>query len=411
MKIFNISKKTLKNFSYLSVAHITVMFIGLISSVIWTRYTSTEIYGKYQLLVSFISIVGVFSIPGFGMSAQLSSAQIKHGNLKLLFRKKVLWSLISSMLLVSIGSYYQFFKDDAQMAYMLYIVSAIYPFYNLHSIWESWINGIGEFKKLSIIQIYFSIFNVSILTIGLIYINNIYLVILLIFAGIGISNIVILKYFLKKIKNIEIDNDLIHYGYLLSGSMFIPVLLSFDKLLISEYLSFSDVAIYSVALIFPLQIKVLYGIINRLISPHISSASSIEEAWQYLKPKMFSITILFAVIGIIGFYSLEYVINLIFTDKYQNSIKYAEWLWLSLAITIPPVYMANILRAQKIIKFSYYFESFNAIIKFTLFLVLLPIFKLWGVIYALIISYIFSSIFFITYFNIELNKERRKIDV
>ena len=92
--MFKVSKLTLKNFSYLTNAHILILIIGVITSAIWTRYTTVEIYGKYQLVMSFISIVAVLSIPGFSMSAQLSAAKEKQVILPLHPRtKKILENL------------------------------------------------------------------------------------------------------------------------------------------------------------------------------------------------------------------------------------------------------------------------------------------------------------------------------
>jgi O-antigen/teichoic acid export membrane protein len=355
-------------------------------------------------MLSFISMVAIFSIPGFSMSAQISAAKEKHGNLKLLFRKKIYWSFISTIVLATIGLYYQIFKNDMQIAYMVYIASFIYPLYNLRSIWESWLTAIGEYKKLSLIQIWFSLVGLISLSISLVLIGNIYLVIIITFTAIAISNILIIKYFQNRTLNDIEDDDLISYGYQLSWAMIIPVILSFDKLIISEYLSMEDVAIYSVAMIFPLYIKTLYSIINRLITPHITSAKSIQEAWKYLKPKLIKISILFFFMGVIGFYSIEYAINIIYTSKYQESGLYAKWLWLVLAFAVPATYLANILRAQQILKFSYYFEAFNSIGKVGLFLILIPAYELWGAVYGILFINILSSIFFISYFKYELKK-------
>ena len=403
--MFKVSKVTLKNFSYLTNAHILILIIGVITSAIWTRYTTVEIYGKYQLVMSFISIVAVLSIPGFSMSAQLSAAKEKHGNLEILFKKKIYISFISTVILVGIGLYYQIFKNDEEIAYMLYIVSFIYPFYNLRSIWESWLTAIGEYKKLSIIQINYALIGLLSLVISLIIIENIYLVILITFGSVAIANVFIIKYFQKRIVNNTKDDELINYGYKLSWAMIIPVVMSFDKLIISEYLTIEDVAIYSIAMLFPSYVKTLYSIISRIITPSISSANSIKEAWKYLKPKLLRISILFFIIGIVGFFTIEYLIHLLYTDKYSESAIYAKWLWIFIVLAVPATYLADILRVQQKLSFSYYFEAFNSLGKVSLLLVLLPIYQLWGAVYGVFIMNILSTLFFVLYFRYEYSKE------
>lgn len=403
--MFKVSKVTLKNFSYLTNAHILILIIGVVTSAIWTRYTTVEIYGKYQLMMSFISIVAVLSIPGFSMSAQLSAAKEKHGNLEILFRKKISFSFISTVILVGIGLYYQIFKNDEEIAYMLYIVSFIYPFYNLRSIWESWLTAIGEYKKLSVIQINYALIGLLSLVISLIIIENIYLVILITFGSVAIANVFIIKYFQKRIVNNTKDDELINYGYKLSWAMIIPVVMSFDKLIISEYLTIEDVAIYSIAMLFPSYVKTLYSIISRLITPAISSANSIKEAWKYLKPKLLKISILFFIIGIVGFFTIEYLIHILYTDKYSESAVYAKWLWLFITLGTPVTYLADILRAQKRLKFEYISYFVVPIIKILGFIILLPRFDLWGMVYAIAITNIFTIFYYILYFNYEYKNE------
>lgn len=403
--MFKVSKVTLKNFSYLTNAHILILIIGVVTSAIWTRYTTVEIYGKYQLMMSFISIVAVLSIPGFSMSAQLSAAKEKHGNLEILFRKKISFSFISTVILVGIGLYYQIFKNDEEIAYMLYIVSFIYPFYNLRSIWESWLTAIGEYKKLSVIQINYALIGLLSLVISLIIIENIYLVILISFSSVAVANVFIIKYFQKKIVNKTKDDELINYGYKLSWAMIIPVVMSFDKLIISEYLTIKDVAIYSIAMLFPSYVKTLYSIISRLITPAISSANSIKEAWKYLKPKLLKISILFFIIGIVGFFTIEYLIHILYTDKYSESAVYAKWLWLFITLGTPVTYLADILRAQKRLKFEYISYFVVPIIKILGFIILLPRFDLWGMVYAIAITNIFTIFYYILYFNYEYKNE------
>lgn len=403
--MFKISKVTLKNFSHLANAHILILIIGIITSAIWARYTTVEVYGKYQLMLSFISIVTVLSIPGFSMSAQLSAAKEKYGNLGILYKKKIYFSFISTIVLVGIGLYYQLFKNDEELAYMLYITSFIYPFYNLSSIWESWLTAIGEYKKLSIIQISYALVGLVSLIISLIIIENIYLVILITFTTISIANIFIIKYFQNRVINNTKDNELIDYGYKLSWAMIIPVVMSFDKLIISEYLTIQDVAIYSIAMLFPSYVKILYSIVKRLITPGISSANTIKEAWVYLKPKLLKISVLFLIIAIIGFFTIEYLIQLLYTDKYNESAIYAKWLWIFIVFGVPVSYLADILRAQKRLKFEYISYFIVPFIKISSFFILLPKFGLWGMVYAIGITNLFTILYYLFYFKYELNHE------
>ncbi|RXK00097.1 hypothetical protein CRU98_02795 [Arcobacter sp. CECT 8986] len=399
----------IKNISYLTFTQIFIVFVGLLTGMIWSRFGSVEDYGKYQLLMSFVSIVGIFSLPGLGMTAQLSAGKNQHGNLEYIFKKKVLYSIISSFILFFIGNYYLFIKENTDMTYLIYIAACLYPLYNLKALWEGWITATGEFKKLSLIQIYFSLITFIALFGSLILTNNIYFVILSIFFAISLSNIIIIKYVQTKRNNDNTDFDLINYGYKLSIPMAIPIIMSLDKILISEYLTIEKVAIYAIAMAFPSFIKSLYLITNRLLSPKFTSSNSISESWKYFKSKFLLIVVFFTTIGLVGFFILDYLIVLLYTDKYLESTLYAKWIFLFTALSVPCSFLGNILRTQKILKFSYYYESFNSFGKLFLILVLIQEYGLWGIVYAISLMNILSIIFFISYFNYELKKERQNV--
>lgn len=406
LKNLKISKETQKNFSYLIFAQVTVMLLGLISTSLWTRFVSVEEFGKYQLLLSLFNVVSLFTFSGLRISSQISSAKNIDGNLRLIVKRKLVFSIIGSVALVGIGIYYYFLKSDILLGHLFFFSALIYPFYNLKTTWDSWINGKSEYKILSIIMVVNAGILLLVLTITILIHNKLIFMAMSVIVVTSILNIFILIYFLKKKRNNKTDKEVISYGYKLSGALVIPGVSYFDKFLISEYLSMREVAIFSIAKIFPQKCKILFTVINRLVLPKISAANTIQEAWRYFRPKLPVITLFFAVIGLSGFLFLEYIIQLFFSQRYVNAGSYAKWLWLFIAISTPATYLGEILRAQKILKFSYYFEISTSVGRFLLYLILLPKYGLWGMIISVVLWNVIAGVFFVVYFAVELNKEK-----
>jgi O-antigen/teichoic acid export membrane protein len=391
-------------FIYLS-SQIIRLGLSIIVSGIWARNTTLEEFGAFQLAISFIALAGIFNFPGLSMAMQLSSAHNKNNNLDLALNRKIKYSFLSSLFLILVGLYFDLTKNNDLVSSLLYISAVFYPLYSLNGLWESWFTGIRKVKRLSLFFILNSLICLLTAYVGLIFIKSIIITVIILLASIGIFNIIILKKFTKEDSGNDKDEKILQYGYTLSGALIIAMLVNLDRFIISEYISLSDVAIYSVAILFASKIKILHATINKLIAPSILKSKTIVQAWSYLKYRLILIWIGFIINGIAGFYFIGDLIVLVFTDRYSDSILYAQWLWLFMSIFRPIIYVANILKAHKIIKFSYYFESINGFGKFLLFLILLPFYQLWGIVYAVLGINIIVLLFTISYFYILYQKE------
>ncbi len=398
-------KRDIKDFITYSMAQLFIIIVSIAISSLWARYTTKDEYGAYQLLLSFVGIFGIFSFPGLGLAMQISSANGKGGNLKLALFAKLKYSLIGSISLLLLGFYYYFYKHDMLLAYLFIISAPIYPLYPLNSLWENWLTGIRKINRLSFYFIVNSIISLCVTSFGLIFLNNIYITVFLLFLSIGILNTLIIGKTIKT-SNTKIDKKDIRYGYIFSGAVVISMLSGLDKFVISEYISLSDVAIYGVAMALVSKIKILYIAINKLMATSILRAKSIKEAWDYIKFRLIFIWLLFAVVGFLGFFYIGDIITIIFTNKYNQSIIYAKWLWLIFALFRPIFYLNHILQTQKKIKISYVIESINSVGKLLLFVLLLPLLHLWGIVYATLIANVIITCVIAVYFYINLKNEK-----
>lgn len=385
-------KKNIIDFFSYSFSQLFTLFISILISAVWARYATVEEYGVYGLLLSFVSIVGIFSFPGLTISMQLSSANGKNGNLHIAVMQKIKYSFIGSSVLLFIAAYYFFMKDNILLSNLLCLVAFFYPFYSLNSLWENWLTGIKKVKKLAFLFILLSLINLVSIVVGLIFLHSVILSVFLLFISISLFNLVVIKvYTLEDKKNTDIDEEILNYGYAYSGAVVISMLVGLDKFIISEYITLADVAIYSVSMLFVSKIKILFITLNKLMAPTILKTKDIVSSWNYIKYKLVYIGLLFIMVAIVGFVWIDDLIVFIFTAKYEEAGVYAKWLWLVVALTRPFYYLNYILKAQKKLKFLYITEMLNSMGKLLLFLVLLPIYSLWGMVYATIMINVLVS--------------------
>ena len=402
-----ISRRKYKFFTLtnLGASQVISIFVGLISGVLITRNVSTEIYGQYQVVLSLIAVISSFCLNGMGQSITISAARRYDGNLLRIMKLKFGAYFLGSVALIVSGILY--YQSQPSLAYGIFAVALLFPFYKLQGIWPVWLKGRGKLNCLALFSIAISLLSLTVLVI-LVFSNNISLHFLLArYIGVPLLfSIGILIYILRNRTNTLEDDDTIKYGLHVSAAYFLGGLVSSDKIIINNYLSASDVAIYAVALTFPLQIKTWYTIFNQMITPNIYKANSVAEAWKYLKNKLAIIILFFLLLGLTGFIVLPILIPLLFSDRYAAAVPYGRWLWLSWALLIPASYLGNVLGAQKKVGFVYGVSIGHPILQFVLYMVLI-VYGLPGMVLARIITRLTLAVVQVGAFFYCLSEERR----
>jgi O-antigen/teichoic acid export membrane protein len=190
-----------------------------------------------------------------------------------------------------------------------------------------------------------------------------------------------------------------------TGASLLAGLVAADKLLLNEYLTITDVAVYSIALIFPQQIKKLFDIFDQFVTPSIYKAKSIAQAWNYLRYKFILISLIFFGIGFGGYFILQVLIPLFFSEQYVAAVPYTRWLWLTFSLSMPPLYLSNILKDQQKVRFGYVSSIGSPLTRFVFYIILLPL-GIWGIVLATIVNYVSNGLFMIGSFFYYLRKER-----
>tara|TARA_B110000008_G_C16932406_1_gene549271 strand:+ start:376 stop:1659 length:1284 start_codon:yes stop_codon:yes gene_type:complete len=407
----NITNDLLKNLSFIMLSKFFILFIGFLTSITWANFSDPDTYGKYLLFISFFVFFNAFSLPGLPTSAQISAAKGYDGNLLIITKTKVFYSTIGSLGFIILGIYYYFEKNDYPLSLLCIISVVFYPFYNLDTIWDSWINSKKEFFKLSILQALISLIIFISIVLTLFFFNNLLVVVFCLLIFKTIINLLVLNYIKKSLStNNRKDQNTIKYGFQLSYALIIPILLmSSERFIISEMLTYKDISIFAISSIFPGIITAFYGVINRIITPYITEATDIIEAYRYLKKFLNLIILFFLIVTIVGYFFIDLIITTFYPKVFQEAITYAQILWIFCGITAPATYLANILRAQKIIKFSIYFEQANSFLKIFLGILMIYFFGLIGLVYTYCIANLFGALLFILYFIYEYKKEYKKV--
>jgi O-antigen/teichoic acid export membrane protein len=158
-----------------------------------------------------------------------------------------------------------------------------------------------------------------------------------------------------------------------------------DKILLWHFLGAAPLAIYFIAVTPPLKIKDAFKTIGELALPKFSQRSK-QELKRSISKKTFKLFLL--IVPIVVFYIiLAPLIYKILFPQYLDSVIYSQVFIISLLL-FPRILLDTSLTAQMRKKDLYLVRTLSPIIQILLLLILLPLYGIWGAIFAILITQI-----------------------
>ena len=84
-----VSTQSILKFSGLFTLRTGGILLGILGSILWTRFVDQEVYGQYKLILSIMAVVSGFCLPGLAEAVMISSAKRYDGNVRRLLAIKI----------------------------------------------------------------------------------------------------------------------------------------------------------------------------------------------------------------------------------------------------------------------------------------------------------------------------------
>lgn len=349
---------------------------GLLLAYLYANWLSREVYGEYQFVIAFLGVVSVFIFPGMGVAIVQALARNKDGIFSrataLLFRTAFLGSIA---LLLSAG-YYLYVKE-ADIAKSLALLAVIFPGYIVMNIWRYYYTGKVQFDALVRISVMLEMVSLFSTLVALFFFPKlVWLVMLGIVFPMPFSLFLVWKLYVKT-RNMDSDEDNIRFGRRISYTVGLSALAAYgDKLILGHFLGFSELAVYSIAMIIPEQAK---GAIASFMVPLLPQYSATEKKSELKDHFIFFTVISVVCVGIL------YILMPIFFDivfpQYVDGISFARFLLIML-LFIPFVLLETFFRSQKKERIVFRANLIGSVTSIFLVVVLVPMFGIIGAIFA-----------------------------
>lgn len=379
-------KYFLKNYSYLTSAQMASLAIGILMSVAFARLLPKETYGQYNYILSVIGILAIFALPGMGTAISRAAARGHDGTLVRGVKEKFKWSILGSVGLIGVGGYY-FLSGSILLGRCFVIASLLFPVFENFQAYNAFLSGKKSFGRRAKYQITVQIFSVLATFLALYFTRNLLIIITVSLASTSLLRGYFLRMTLKNMENQSDEPGAVSFGRHMTLVGIPGTITSYaDQIIIGAFLSFPELATYTIAKGFMNRIKALLDPIPTLTFPKLAEIGE-REAFAEVKKRFLKLVLLVAVVCGIAAAICPYLITFLYSQRYADSGFYAQLLLAALFFGMPvAVINKALLSSQRKIKEIYKLEVFHMVVEMVFLMPLIFKFGLLGVVLAKVAS-------------------------
>lgn len=389
-----------KEGSWISMGRTISMITALGLTYVLANFLPQAVYGQYRFVLSMFGIITAFSLTGLSTSLVQS---VSRGYEKTFFeaiKVHLKWSSVMTLISIIISIYY-FINGNNLLGISMILVALAAPVMQTYTMYSPYLQVKRNFRDDSWYGFWYSVLPAIILTAVTLISNSFLVIIFTYFITYSLITWFINNKVAKSVdQNTNIDHEGISYGKHLSLMNILGgISTHIDKILIFHYLGAVELAIYTIALAIPQQLRTFDRLISSISATRLPNLS-IEQIKKVLPRKSFliflaslAITILYILVAPIFFK--------IFFPNYLDAIFYSQ-IYVLIMLFSPVILLKQTLTAHIRTKELYIMQTVMPIIKITSLFVLLPSFGIIGAIGAIFISE-FARLFMIIFFYRKLN--------
>ncbi len=373
---------------------IGIFLIAFIKMLIFGRWLDQDAYGTYSFILSMIAILAVFSLPGIETSLVKAIAKGKEGTFDLAVKERLKYSLLGSSVSLIIASWY-LYNQNIALASAFIAVALFLPFQSSFKTFSSFWIGKKDFKRQGKYSLASGALVASVMIPVIIFFDNPVIIVLAFLVSHSIfEGIFYLKTSKQKVNN-EVFKEAISFGKSLTVMGAINQFAQHvDKIILWKFFGPVQLAIYSFAQVPIQQVRGVIPI-GSLALPKIGerSAGDMKESIMSKFKKLFFLSVPLAVIGA----SISPYFYKILLPQYVDSIPYFQAFCFLIALS--PFTLLGIALVAEMKKREIYIMQISVpIFKMILFLLLIPLWGIWGVVAAIIAAEMFNKILSLYFF-------------
>lgn len=336
-----------KNGTWVTLRYGVTAFLGLATTILFTRLTSPEVYGMYQFLISLGAFFSFLSLPGLNIAALRSVVLGNDRALLEAVRLSFLSSLFAIPCILAYSFYQDFFGARAIPFYLLGVVALFFPFFYAFNTWYVYYEGRKHFFSVTWRSIFISCATFCTLGIALLFQADIAILLLVYFGTPLFFSILFLVEIASRRKTrrvlLETEGRLdIRYGIAVTGQKFlygfaetVPILL------VGITYGYSDLAFFQIAFFIFTTVSGYIGALSALYLPKFFEGISLGSG------KAVFYNIVSGILAVVGVSFFLFFSPFLYSGDYEKSLVLA-WYFVPLVTVLPlKNYLLGYFTAQK----------------------------------------------------------------
>ncbi len=389
---------------WLFLGQVVSSFSAFILAIAFANFTSPETYGTYKYILSLAGLFSIFSLPGMNTALARAVANGHASSIHAVTRSRIFHACIGCAFALA-GSAYYFFNENSQLSLALFMIAVTLPFFDTFTTYLFYFVGKKRFDLRTTYNAVTQMVSTLALLATIACTDNLLLILAAYFIPLIFMRAAIYLRIARNMPRTETaheDAHVIRYGKHLTVMQILGMIgAEMDKILIWKFLGPSQVAIYTLALAIPEQLKGPLKGVGELAFPKF--AAQTPEDIRANMPALWRKLALYAFV-LLGI-SIAYILTVpyifqIFFPQYMASVPYSQLFALSIVGYTASIPIA-LLAAQKKTLIQYIASIVQPIVAIGLLAALIPLYGIWGAIIALVISRFFTAaIYLITLFRL-----------
>ncbi len=393
-----------KNTFWLNASSVISSIFTLILGVAMANILSQETFGNYRYVLALTAIISAFCLSGLNLAVVRDVAKGVTGLVREGFYIQLKWGVFPFIISLVLCAYY-LFRGNQDLGFSILLIGIFIPILSSTHIYSSFLEGKRDYRRVGLYTIITTVIYTGSLFFVINHSSYLPLIILTYFA----SQAACSSFFYRTTSRRDVGTPehtaaTFSLGKHLSAmNVLSAVAGQLDKLLIFQHLGAAQLAIYAVSQIPVANIRAVFKQMAQVSYPKYSSKSIVEiHASIYHKMTLFSIPIAIVVVAYIVM--AQYIFNLFF-PKYIEAVLYSQITILSLLFFQKKLIAYAILAvAEK--RDMYVMSIWSSVFKVALLVIFLPLYGIWGAIYAEIIAQISGLISSILMFRRMVQKKK-----
>lgn len=383
----------IRNLSYITAGQLVGAGFSVLLSIAFARLLTKDLYGQWNYILAIMGILAILSLPG--MNTAIGQA-VARGHDRVLTegtKEKFKWSILGSIALLGVGTYY-FMTGSTLVGKCLMISSLFFPFFENLQAFYAFLGGKKQFGKSAKYGVIIQIISISATILIIYFTRNLIVILITYLVSFSLMRGYFFRLVSKTMSSESNDKEALTFGKKMTLAN-IPGVISHHrgKIIAGLLLSFSDVAIFTIAQGFQRIIRSLLEPIVGLSFPKLAEMEE-KEAYSAVRKRYLYLVLLTAVVAGISIALCPYIIPLFYSQRYQASVLYAQILLALLVLGIP---MSMLIKAlfpsQRKVKEIVKFETTRIITSTVLIIGFTLKFGLLGLVLAGVVNGIFMTIY------------------